>query len=75
MTIFLGFLVSRNEANGGNRTYATYAELEASFAAEELHPSDFKLAVESYINKLLEPIRAEFATPELQYVNVISYMP
>lgn len=49
-------------------TYATYAELETSFAAEELHPADFKLAVESYINKLLEPIRAEFATPELQYV-------
>lgn len=49
-------------------TYATYAELETSFAAEELHPADFKLAVESYINKLLEPIRVEFATPELQYV-------
>lgn len=52
-------------------TYATYAELEASFAAQQLHPADFKLSVESYINKLLEPIRAEFATPELQYENAI----
>lgn len=61
-----GFLVSRKEANGGDVTYKTYNELESSFAAQELHPGDFKLAVEAYINKLLEPIRKEFNTPELK---------
>lgn len=61
-----GFLVSRKEANGGDVTYATYSDLETSFVAQELHPGDFKLAVEKYINKLLDPIRAEFNTPEMQ---------
>lgn len=46
--------------------YATYEDLESSFAKEELHPGDFKLAVESYINRLLNPIRAEFDTPEMK---------
>lgn len=59
-------MVSRKEDNGGDLTFNNYADLETSFANQELHPADFKLAVETYINKLLEPIRAEFATPELQ---------
>lgn len=60
--------MSRKPEFGGEVTYATYEELEASYAKEELHPGDFKLAVESYINRLLDPIRAEFNTPELKYV-------
>lgn len=59
-------MVSRKEDNGGDLTFNNYTDLETSFANQELHPADFKLAVETYINKLLEPIRAEFATPELQ---------
>lgn len=47
-------------------TYANYQELEDSFAKEELHPGDFKLALEGYINRLLDPIRAEFNTPEMK---------
>lgn len=64
----LGFVVSRKPEFGGDVTYTTYQELETSFAKEELHPGDFKLAVENYINRLLEPIRAEFNTPELKYI-------
>lgn len=60
--------MSRKPEFGGDVTYTTYDELEASYAKEELHPGDFKLAVESYINRLLDPIRAEFDTPELRYV-------
>lgn len=59
-------MVQRKPEFGGNATFKTYEELEISFAKQELHPGDFKLAVESYINRLLEPIRAEFDTPELK---------
>lgn len=61
-----GFVVKRKPENGGDITYNTYQELETSFANQELHPGDFKLAVEAYINKLLEPIRQELTTPELK---------
>lgn len=61
-----GFTVSRKPEFGGDATYATYQALEDSFAKQELHPGDFKLAVELYINRLLDPIRAAFETPELK---------
>lgn len=61
-----GFVVNRKPDNGGDVTYNNYQELETSFANQELHPADFKQAVESYINRLLEPIRADFNTPALK---------
>lgn len=61
--------MNRKEEFGGDVTFTTYQELEASFAKVELHPGDFKLAVEKYINRLLDPIRAEFDTPELKYAH------
>lgn len=61
-----GFVVSRKPENGGDMTYKTYQELEDSFATQELHPADFKPAVENYINKLLDPIREVFNAPELK---------
>lgn len=64
-------MVSRKPEFGGDVTFTTYQDLETSFAKEELHPGDFKLAVESYINRLLDPIRAEFNTPELKYVDLM----
>lgn len=64
--VFAEFVVARKPENGGDLRFATYEAVETSFAAQELHPADFKLAVETYINRLLEPIRTEFASPELQ---------
>lgn len=61
-----GFLVPRKPDNGGDVTYLTYQELEDSFAKQELHPADFKPAVELYINRLLDPIRKVFEAPELK---------
>lgn len=58
-----GFIVSRDPANGGDTTYATYEELELAFKKEDVHPGDLKAAVEGYINKLLEPIRKKFEDP------------
>lgn len=61
-----GFTVNRKPDNGGDITYTAYQDLETSFANQELHPADFKLAVENYINRLLEPIRQELNTPEMK---------
>lgn len=60
------FVVPRKPENGGDAIFETYQSLEDSFAKQELHPADFKQAVENYINRLLDPIRAEFNTPELK---------
>uniref|UniRef100_A0A1B0C8P7 Putative tyrosine--trna ligase cytoplasmic n=1 Tax=Lutzomyia longipalpis TaxID=7200 RepID=A0A1B0C8P7_LUTLO len=61
-----GFLVTRKPDFGGDTTYATYEELEVAFAKEEVHPGDLKEAVERYINRLLDPIRKTFESPELK---------
>lgn len=61
-----GFEVCRKEEFGGNVTYLKFQDLEDAFAKEEVHPGDLKASVEKYINKLLDPIRKEFETPELK---------
>lgn len=67
------FVLARRPEDGGEQTFATYAEVEASFAAQAIHPADFKQAVEVYINRLLEPIRKEFESPELQALSQAAY--
>lgn len=54
-------------------TFATYQELEDSFAKQELHPGDLKTGVEVYINKLLEPIRKKFDAPDLKKLAESAY--
>ncbi|XP_055701335.1 tyrosine--tRNA ligase, cytoplasmic [Phlebotomus papatasi] len=61
-----GFLVKRKPEFGGDSTYMKYQELEDAFAKEEVHPGDLKEAVERYINRLLDPIRKIFESPELK---------
>lgn len=53
--------VTRPDANGGDKTFATYAELEEDFASGALHPGDLKPALSTYINARLEPVRQHFA--------------
>ncbi|XP_050432085.1 tyrosine--tRNA ligase, cytoplasmic isoform X2 [Adelges cooleyi] len=60
------FKIFRKEANGGDKYFNTYGELEAYFAEQNLHPADLKAAVEFYINRLLDPIRKIFEDPKLQ---------
>lgn len=55
-----GFEVKRKPENGGDLNFLTYEELEKCFAADQLHPGDLKASVETYINRLLDPIRAIF---------------
>ncbi|XP_005190860.1 tyrosine--tRNA ligase, cytoplasmic [Musca domestica] len=70
-----GFEINRSEENGGDITFNNYNDLEQYFADNKLHPADLKATVEKYINKLLEPIRKEFESPELQKLSAAAYPP
>lgn len=54
--------IIRNEENGGNKIFTSYAELEADFVEGKLHPGDLKPAVARAINELIEPVRKHFET-------------
>ncbi|KAG8185280.1 hypothetical protein JTE90_023893 [Oedothorax gibbosus] len=69
------FIVQRNEENGGDVVYKDYASLEVDFRALKLHPGDLKAAVETYLNRLLDPIRKKFDDPELQKLTAKAYPP
>jgi tyrosyl-tRNA synthetase len=69
------FRVCRKEEFGGNVTYTNYDDLENDFKQEKLHPGDLKGAVEIYLNKLLEPIRQHFSTPEMKTLVASAYPP
>jgi len=57
---FKEFKVERPAKFGGPVAFATYAELERSFAAGTLHPQDLKAATVSYLEKMVCPIREHF---------------
>ncbi|XP_070507222.1 tyrosine--tRNA ligase, cytoplasmic [Chironomus tepperi] len=59
-----GFEIKRKPEFGGDATYLKYEDLEKAFQEEQVHPGDLKAAVETYINKLLEPIRKIFDDKE-----------
>jgi len=67
------FVVHRDEANGGNAVYKDYASLEADFKSVSLHPGDLKAGVETYLNRLLDPIRKKFESPELKKLSEKAY--
>jgi tyrosyl-tRNA synthetase len=57
---FNEMVVKRKEANGGDKTYTKYEDLEADYVSGALHPGDLKPAVIEYINKILVPVREHF---------------
>lgn len=67
------FVVERNNENGGNLSFSTFQALEDAFARKDLHPLDLKNAVGESLNRLLEPIRKKFRTPELQKLQQLAY--
>jgi tyrosyl-tRNA synthetase len=54
------FVVERPEKYGGDLIYESYADLEADFVSEELHPADLKTATGEYISEVIDPIRTRF---------------
>ena len=66
-------MIERKPENGGNAKYENFEELESSFAKEEVHPGDLKSAVEVYLNRLLDPVRKKFETPELKALTAKAY--
>lgn len=71
--LFSDFKISRDEANGGDLYFSTYKELENCFSEQNLHPADLKAAIEFYVNRLLDPIRKIFDSPELQKLVAKAY--
>ncbi|KAJ1861832.1 Tyrosine--tRNA ligase cytoplasmic [Coemansia sp. RSA 2703] len=69
------FVILRPEQYGGNAVYNDVESLERDFAEGKIHPGDLKKSVAAAINALLEPIRAHFATPEMQALLLEAYPP
>lgn len=68
------FSIERDEKFGGPIHYASYAAMEAEFAAGTLHPGDLKRGVTDAINNLLAPVRTAFeGDAEWQAVEARAY--
>ncbi|MDP3093267.1 MAG: tyrosine--tRNA ligase [bacterium] len=57
---FSKMTIERPTKFGGDITVKSFTELEALFAAKQIHPQDLKQAVAKLINELIEPVRQHF---------------
>jgi tyrosyl-tRNA synthetase len=73
LPIFKEFTVERKEEYGGNKAYTNIKDIQDDFLSEALHPGDLKKGVIEHVNKLLEPIRQEFSSKELQELTWEAY--
>jgi len=69
------FMIERPAEHGGKVEFSSLEELEQAFAKEEVHPGDLKAAVERYLNRLLDPVRKTFESPELKKLAASAYPP
>jgi tyrosyl-tRNA synthetase len=53
--------ITRDKKFGGNLEFASYEELEKIYQQGKLHPLDLKNAVAEYLEKIISPIRKNFA--------------
>ncbi|CAL8294662.1 unnamed protein product [Merluccius merluccius] len=67
------FSIKRDPKWGGDKVYTAFEEVEKDFAEELVHPGDLKASVEVALNKLLDPIRKKFETPELRKLSNTAY--
>ena len=49
--------VKRQAKFGGDRTFGTYGEIAAAYAAGEVHPMDLKTTAAAYLVEVLRPVR------------------
>lgn len=66
-------VITRPEKWGGNIIYNDFETLQEAFRKEELHPGDLKAGVIEALNKLLDPIRKEFDSPENKKLVELAY--
>ena len=59
------FTIERKEEHGGTVSFSQFIELEAAYAAGDVHPMDLKSAVSRELIELLAPVREHFAKPEV----------
>jgi tyrosyl-tRNA synthetase len=60
------FVVERPEEYGGDLTFESYDDLEATYVEGDLHPQDLKNAAAGYIDEAIAPIRERLTDrPEL----------
>lgn len=59
------FRIERESKHGGPVEFAGYEELEAAFAAGDVHPMDLKAMVAKELITLLAPVREHFAKSEV----------
>lgn len=71
--LFGEFAIKRDPKWGGDKTYSVFEEVEKDFAEEAIHPGDLKASVEVSLNRLLEPIRKKFESPELRKLTNTAY--
>ena len=55
------FTIERPEKFGGNVTFESFQQLEATYAEGKLHPMDLKNGVATELGNILEPVRCYFA--------------
>ncbi|CAB1350465.1 unnamed protein product [Coregonus sp. 'balchen'] len=67
------FSIKRDPKFGGDKTYTDFEEVEKEFGEELIHPGDLKAGVEVALNKLLDPIRKKFESPELRELSNTAY--
>uniref|UniRef100_A0A6Q2YYI5 Tyrosine--tRNA ligase n=1 Tax=Esox lucius TaxID=8010 RepID=A0A6Q2YYI5_ESOLU len=67
------FSIKRDPKFGGDKIYTNFEEVEKEFSEELIHPGDLKASVEVALNKLLDPIRKKFESPELRKLTNLAY--
>lgn len=67
------FSIKRDPKFGGDKVFTVFEEVEKDFAEELIHPGDLKASVEVALNKLLDPIRKTFESPELRKLTNAAY--
>ncbi|XP_064405435.1 tyrosine--tRNA ligase, cytoplasmic-like isoform X2 [Halichondria panicea] len=68
------FVIDREEKFGGRVTFTVYQDLEEAYKKDEVYPLDLKNGVANELNKMLEPIRQQFAaSKEMQDLRDLAY--
>lgn len=58
---------------GETLTFNTFDECRDAFAREAMHPADLKAATIKILNSVLDKVRADFASPEMQALRKNAY--